>query len=254
MPLEKKWSSACGRLVGHVDLACLEPHDQVLGRQVDQFDLGVLEDLVGHRLAHADMGERAHHVVQALDMLDVHRGHHVDARGEQFLDVLPALGVPAARRIRVREFVDQDDLRPPLEDGVDVHLGQRLTLVDELLARDHRQRRDERFGFLASVGFDDADDHVLAGLALFGAFEQHLVGFPDAGCGAEKDLQSATPLPFRFAEQCIWGGARFFSHGNTLFGDRRSSQFRVECEVEFQDVDDAAFGEERAGRVGHVAG
>jgi len=34
-------------LIGDIDLAVAKPLDQVFGRQVDQFDLGILEHLVG---------------------------------------------------------------------------------------------------------------------------------------------------------------------------------------------------------------
>ena len=43
-------------LLGDVDLALLEPLDQVVRRQVDELDgVGAVEDRVGHGLAHADM-------------------------------------------------------------------------------------------------------------------------------------------------------------------------------------------------------
>ena len=38
------------------------------------------------------------------------------------VDVLPALGVPRARDVGVRELVDEGDLGPAREDGVEVHL------------------------------------------------------------------------------------------------------------------------------------
>ena len=97
------------------------------GREVDQLDVvGAVEDGVGHRLAHPDAGDLGHHVVQALDVLDVERRVDVDAGVEQLLDVLVALGVAAAGRVGVGELVDQHQLRPPREDGVEVHLVERL--------------------------------------------------------------------------------------------------------------------------------
>jgi len=48
-------------------------------------------------------------VVEAVEVLNVQRGQHIDARVEQFLDVLPALGVARSRDIGVRDFVDQDE-------------------------------------------------------------------------------------------------------------------------------------------------
>ena len=79
---------------------------------------------VGHRLAHAHARDLRHDVVQALDVLDVDGGVDVDAGVQQLLDVQVALGVAAARGVGVRELVDQDQLRPPLERGVDVELAR----------------------------------------------------------------------------------------------------------------------------------
>ena len=40
-------------LGGDVDLAVLQPLDQLVGRQVDDLDLGAIEYAVGHRFADA---------------------------------------------------------------------------------------------------------------------------------------------------------------------------------------------------------
>ncbi len=63
---------------------------------------------------------------------------------------------------------------------------------------------EQRFGFLAAVGLDDADDDVvavfLAGMGLL----QHFVGLADAGRGADENPQLAD-APFfaarRFEER-----------------------------------------------------
>ena len=76
------------RLLRHVDLAVLQALDQVFGRQVDELDVvGLVDDRIGHRLAHADAGDLRDDVVQALDMLDIERRIDIDAGGEQFLHV-----------------------------------------------------------------------------------------------------------------------------------------------------------------------
>ena len=60
------------RLIADIDLALGQAGDQVGRRQVDQLDLvGGIDDMVRHRLAHADARDAGDHVVQALDMLDV---------------------------------------------------------------------------------------------------------------------------------------------------------------------------------------
>ena len=113
------------RLLGEIDLAFLQALQQLVGREVHQLDLiGALEHGVGHRLAHDDAGDLGHDVVEALDVLDVERRVHVDARVEQLEHVLPPLGVPGARRIRVGELVDEDHRGPARERGVEVELLQ----------------------------------------------------------------------------------------------------------------------------------
>ena len=117
-------------LLRDIDLALLQPLDQVVRREVDELDVvGAVEDRVRHGLAHADAGDLRDDVVQALDVLDVERGVDVDAGGQQLLDIEIALGMAAARRVGVGELVDQDELRPAREDGVEVHLLERAALV-----------------------------------------------------------------------------------------------------------------------------
>ncbi len=82
------------------------------------------DHLVGHRLALPDAGDPLDLVVEGLEMLDVDGGDHVDAGGPQLRDVVGALGVPAARHVRVSQLVDE---RPPPAAGqhrIDVDLGR----------------------------------------------------------------------------------------------------------------------------------
>jgi len=76
---------------------------------VDQHDVGgVAQHRVGNGLTHGDAGDARDDVGEALDVLDVERGPHVDMRVEQFLDVLPAFGMAAVESVGVGEFVDDD--------------------------------------------------------------------------------------------------------------------------------------------------
>ena len=145
----------------HVDLALLEPRDQIVGGEVDDLDVvGPVDDRIRHRLAHPDAGDLGDDVVQALDVLDVQRGVDVDAGREQLLDVLPALGVPALGRVGMGELVDQGELRAAGQQRVEVHLLEGLALVGDAPPGDHLEAFDERLGLLAAVRLDDADDHV----------------------------------------------------------------------------------------------
>ena len=101
------------RRVRQIDLAVLQALDQVFRRDVDEHDVvGVAQHDVGNGLAHDDAGDARNDVGEALEVLDVERGPDVDARVEQLLDVLPALGMAALRRVGVGEFVDDDQLGP----------------------------------------------------------------------------------------------------------------------------------------------
>ena len=153
-------------LLGDVDLAFLQPLDQVVGREIDQLDgVGAVEDRIRHGLAHAHMRDLRDDVVEAFDVLDVDGGVDVDAVTEQLFDVEVALGMAAARRIGVGKLVDEHDLRLAGDDGVEVHLLEPLPLVFEPPAGDDLEPLEQRLGLLAPVGFDDADDDIVAVLA-----------------------------------------------------------------------------------------
>ena len=199
------------RLVRDVDLAVPEAVEQVVGGQVDQLHLvGVLEDGVRHRLAHDDAGDLGHHVVQALDVLHVHRGVDVDARVEQLEHVLPALGVARAGRVGVGQLVDQHQGGPARQRRVEIELLERGTAVLDRPARQDLQVSEERFGLRAPVGLDPADDHVDALGPLLARGLEHRVGLADAGGGPEENLELAACL----------AGFRLLDAGEQLVGVR----------------------------------
>jgi hypothetical protein len=105
----------------------------LLEADVDQFGLiGLADDLVGDRFALTEAGDPLDHVVDRLEMLDVEGGDHVDAGVEQLADVLPALLVPAAGHVGVRQVIDEDALGSPGKDRVEIHLleaGPRSAIV-----------------------------------------------------------------------------------------------------------------------------
>ena len=75
----KKFSSAALDPLGRVDLAGVEPLDQVFDRDVDVDDLvGLGQHAVGDALLDLHVRCPLDLVVEALQMLDVHRGDDVD--------------------------------------------------------------------------------------------------------------------------------------------------------------------------------
>ena len=128
------------RLLGDVHLARLQPLEQHVGRRVDHHHLvGALEHAVRNGFLHAHAGDPGDDVVQALDVLHVDRGMHGNARLEELLDVLPALGMPRPRlaleRIAVRELVDEQGPRLASKRRVEVEVAQRGAAVSDLPVR-----------------------------------------------------------------------------------------------------------------------
>ena len=128
-------------------------------------------------------------------MLHVERGPDVDARVEQFLDVLPTFGMPAVGRVGVGEFVDDDQFRATAQRGFEIELLDPRALDIDDAARQNFEIADQRLRLGAAMRFDDADDDVAAlALQRLRAL-QHRVGLADAGRRAEKHEQpAALPL------------------------------------------------------------
>ena len=200
-----------------IDLALLQPFDELVRRNVDHLDVGILDHAVGQRLAHPHLGERRHDVVQALEMLDVDGRINVDAGGQQLFHILIALVVPAAGRVRMRKLVDQHELRPSRKDRVHVHLGQGAPLILHRLPGDDLQPVDQRFGLDATMGLHHPDDHIHAVALARHRLGQHFVGLAHARRGAEEDLETPTALLRGLAQKGLGirakVGRRLRTHG-----------------------------------------
>ncbi len=179
------------RLVRDIDLARAQPLDQLIGRSIDHLDLGTVEQAIGHCLAHPHMGERSDDIVEAFKVLDVERGPHVDPGGEDFLHVLPALVMPAARRVGMGEFVDQHERGLALENRVEVHFQQGMAAMRHFPAGQHRQRAQTRLGFDATMGFDHADHDIDPGTCLAESIVEHFAGLANARSRPKENLEAA---------------------------------------------------------------
>ncbi len=73
-----------GGAVGKVDLAGAEAVEEFVGRKVDEFDAGLVEDGVGDGFVNGGAGDLADGFGAAFDMLDVEGGVDVDAGIEEF--------------------------------------------------------------------------------------------------------------------------------------------------------------------------
>ena len=128
-------------------------------------------------------------------MLDIDRGVDVDAATHQLFDVEIALRMAAAFDVGMREFIDQNDLRPAGDDGVEVHLLEPLSFVFHAPAWDDFQAFQERFRLPAAVSLHDTDDDIVPVLLAGTGLLQHLVGLAHAGSRTHEDFELAnTPL------------------------------------------------------------
>jgi len=183
--------------LGGVDVAVVESAPQRLRGDVDELDLvGRAHHIVGHLLLLLDAGDLGDDVVEALQVLHVHRGDHGDAGVEQFLDVLPALGVAAARGVGVGEFVDEHDLGPPHEHGVDVEFREPAAAVLDVAGRNDLDAVEQFGGPPAAMGLDERGDQVGAAFQPPVRLAEHRERLADAGSCAQVDAQ-LTPLGVR---------------------------------------------------------
>lgn len=179
-------------LVGLVDVAVGHAAPQRLGRHVDEFDLvRTPGDLVGDGLLLPHPGYRLHDVTQGLQVLDVDGGDHVDAGLEEFLDVLPALGVAGAGHVGVGEFVHERHGGRPVQDGVDVHLREDGRAVLDVAAPDLLQAVQQHLRARPVVVLHERDDAVRAPLHPAVGLGQHRVRLADAGCRTQVDPKLA---------------------------------------------------------------
>ena len=140
-------------------------------------------------------GHVLHLVGDALQVLDVDGGDDVDPGGEDLHDVLPALLVPAgSRHVGVGELVDEGDLGPSAQHGVEIHLLQAAAPVLHHLARDDLQVADHLLGQPPAVTLDEPDDDVGAPLLAPMALVEHGVGLPDARGRAQVDPEVTSRL------------------------------------------------------------
>ena len=150
-----------------------------------------VEHRVRHRLPDADAGDAADDVVQAFEVLDVERRVDVDARVEQLLDVVPALGMARAFGVGVRQLVDEDERGLRASAASRSNSGSCAPRYSTI-----RGGRTSRPSSSAAVSarpwVSTMPTTTSTPSARFSrASEQHRVGLADAGGRAEEYLQPA---------------------------------------------------------------
>ena len=100
-------------LLRHVNLSFAQAIHQLFRRDVHELDVvGLFKDGVGQGLADHDAGDLRDDIVDAFDMLHVKGRVDIDAGLQEFLDILPAFGVPGALGVGVGQFIDENKRRP----------------------------------------------------------------------------------------------------------------------------------------------
>ena len=124
-------------------------------------------------------------------MLDVESRVDVDAGLQQLQRVLPALRVTGSRGVRVGQLVEQQQLRPARQRGVEIELAQRGAPILEFPRREPFESFRERRRVGPAVSLHPADHDVAAFLELDPRGLEHRVGLPDARRCTEEDLQAS---------------------------------------------------------------
>jgi hypothetical protein len=122
-------------------------------------------------------------------VLDVEVRDDVDPCLEQLVHVLPALLVPRAGDVRVRQLVDERNLRTAAEHRIDVHLLELGAPVLDAAARHDLEAGDLLGRLPPPVRLDERDDNVLPVLGTPAALVQHGERLPDAGSSSEVDAK-----------------------------------------------------------------
>src|SRR5208337_5555149 len=88
-----------------------------------------IENSIRQRFLLTDSGNSGDHVIEALEMLHIERRPDADAGVQQFLDVLPALGMArkwlALGDIGMRQLVDEDRGGSAFQRGVEIEFASR---------------------------------------------------------------------------------------------------------------------------------
>src|SRR5450432_4782594 len=124
-------------------------------------------------------------------MLNVHGGDDMDSGGENILNILVSLCIPAAGHICMGEFVNDDDLRTTAQDRIDIHFFNDDAVIFDLASWNEFSAFDQFGCFNAAVRLDESDDNIYSFFFEAVRFLKHLITFPHARPVAEIDLQPA---------------------------------------------------------------
>ena len=119
-----------------VNLAGFQARHQLVGGQVDVDHLVCLfQHTIGNAFLHLDACNILDLLVQPFEMLYVDSGNHTYSRFEDIHHILPAFFILAALDISMRQFVYNHHFRMNVQDSIQIHVLNFLSLVKRLAAR-----------------------------------------------------------------------------------------------------------------------
>src|ERR1035441_4758711 len=131
-------------------------------------------------------------------MLDIQARHHVDARVQQFLHVLPALVVPATGHDGMGQLIHQDDPRTAETHGRQVHLLERRPAVRHLPRRHHLQALRQGAGIRPAVRLSHPDHDITTRGGEPPALSQQGIRLARTRRSAQEQVQPALAPTLRY--------------------------------------------------------
>ena len=107
--------------------------------------------------------------------------------------ILPAFFILAALDVGMRQFVDDHHLRMNVQDGIQVHFLDLLSLVERLTARNQGQTAYQCLRPDPSMRLDVADPDVYPATEQLVRLRQHPVRLAYTGNHADVDFEVAAP-------------------------------------------------------------
>ena len=132
-------------------------------------------------------------------MLHIKRRINVDSGRQQFLDILPTLGMAAAT-LSVWASSSTSAIAGSRRIA-STSISESITLVFYLFPRNDFETFGERLGFRSAVSYHDANNNIDARLLPSASLTEHLVGLAHAGSRAEEDFETAALLLRRRLQQ-----------------------------------------------------
>ena len=147
-------------------------------------------------LAHPDAGDLPYLIVQALQVLNVHRCHNIDPGISQHFDILPSFCAGGAWNIGVGKFVHKAYLRMPCQNCIGIHFLENRAAIQYLRPRYHLQSFRLCNGVFPAVRLKiaDRDIHSLR-FQILPVFE-HMISFAHT-CGITHVQLQLSAIGFR---------------------------------------------------------